>query len=162
MYIYLLFISMLWHRQAIFESKGDTLSFSAECRIRSWEVSDTNSPADWMPIHKPTEQSRIKLKKLNSTARPYDERAVSPLNFTAGWLLRLALAIYMFVVNFDSLARASGFRIERRHVVFLCWMQDSKLGIIIYSQLLKHSSYDFFSKKQNKTMQLVYARGAFD
>ena len=29
----LLLISMLWHRQAIFESKGDKLSSSAECRI---------------------------------------------------------------------------------------------------------------------------------
>ena len=35
-YIYLLLlISMLWHRQAIFESKGDKLSSSAECRIRT-------------------------------------------------------------------------------------------------------------------------------
>ena len=31
----LLSISMLWHRQAIFESKGDKLSSSAECRIRT-------------------------------------------------------------------------------------------------------------------------------
>ena len=31
----LLLISMLWHRQAIFESKGDKLSSSAECRIRT-------------------------------------------------------------------------------------------------------------------------------
>ena len=36
------------------------------------------------------------------------------------------LAIYMFVVvNFDALAQASDIRIERRQVVFLCWMQDS-------------------------------------
>ena len=31
----LLLISRLWHRQAIFESKGDTLSSSAGCRIRT-------------------------------------------------------------------------------------------------------------------------------
>ena len=31
----LLLISMLWHRQAIFKSKGDKLSSSAECRIRT-------------------------------------------------------------------------------------------------------------------------------
>ena len=31
----LLLISMLWHRQAIFESKGYKLSSSAECRIRT-------------------------------------------------------------------------------------------------------------------------------
>ena len=29
------------------------------------------------------------------------------------------------VVNFDALAQASDFRIERRQVVFLCWRQDS-------------------------------------
>ena len=32
---FLLLISMLWHRQAIFESKGDKLFSSAECRIRT-------------------------------------------------------------------------------------------------------------------------------
>ena len=31
----LLLILMLWHRQAIFESKGDKLSSSSECRIRT-------------------------------------------------------------------------------------------------------------------------------
>ena len=31
----LLLISMLWHRQAVFESKGDKLSSFAECRIRT-------------------------------------------------------------------------------------------------------------------------------
>ena len=31
----------------------------------------------------------------------------------------------MFVVNFDVLAQARDIRIDRRHVVFLCWMQDS-------------------------------------
>ena len=58
----LLLISMLWHRQAIFESKGDKLSSSAEGRIRTWKSQGTYSPADWMPTHKPTELSRIKLK----------------------------------------------------------------------------------------------------
>ena len=42
---------MLWHRQAIFESKGDKLSSSAECRIRTQRVSGTESPADWMHMH---------------------------------------------------------------------------------------------------------------
>ena len=45
---------------------------------------------------------------LNSTARPYDDWAFSPLDFTAVWLMHLALAIYMFVVvNFDALAQVS-------------------------------------------------------
>ena len=36
--------------------------------------------------------------------------------------------MYIFVVvKFDALAEASDFRIERRQVVFLRWMQDSKL-----------------------------------
>ena len=123
---WLLLISMLWHRQAIFESKGDKLSSSAEGRIRTQRVSDTFSPADWMPADKPTELSKIKLKNLNSTARPYDLQAFSPPDPTAIWHSHLALANYLFVVvNFDALAQASDFRIERRQVVFLCWRQDS-------------------------------------
>ena len=39
------------------------------------------------------------------------------------------LHTYIFVVvNFDALAQASDFRIERRQVVFLCWEQDSNPG----------------------------------
>ena len=87
------------------------------------------SPADWMPADKPTELSRIKLKNLNSTARPYDQRAFSPLDPSAVWHSHLALAIYMFVVvNFDALAQASDIQIKRRQVVFLCWMQDLNPG----------------------------------
>ena len=79
-----------------------------------------------MPTDKPTELLRTKLLNLNSTARPYDQRAFSPLDPTAVWHSHLALAIYMFVVvNFDALAQASDIRIERRQVVFLCWEQDS-------------------------------------
>ena len=119
----LLLISMLSHRQAIFESKGDKLSYFPECMIRT---QCTYLPADWMPADKPTELSRIKLKNLNSTACPYDQQKFSPLDLTASWLSHQALAIYMFVVvNFDALAQASDIRIERRQVVFLCWMQDS-------------------------------------
>ena len=74
---------MLWHRQAIFESKGDKLSSSAESKIRTQRVSDIYSPADSMPADKPTELSRIKLKNLNSTDRPYDHQAFSPPDTTA-------------------------------------------------------------------------------
>ena len=36
---------------------------------------------------------------------------------------------YMFVVvNFDALAQASDIQIERRQVVFLCWIQDLNPG----------------------------------
>ena len=40
-------IPMLWHKQAIFESKADKLSSSADCRIR-------------MATHKSAELSRLK------------------------------------------------------------------------------------------------------
>ena len=79
-----------------------------------------------MPADKPTELSRIKLKNLNSTARPYDQQAFNPPDPTAIWHSHQALVNYTFVVvNFDALAQASDFRIERRQVVFLCWRQDS-------------------------------------
>ena len=123
---FLLLISMLWHGQAIFESKGDKLSSSAECRIRSQGLRHqiaSKLNARWQTDWAIEDQA----KNLNSTAHPYDQRAFSPLDPTTGWHSHLALAIYMFaVVNFDALARASDFRIERRQVVFLCWMQDSK------------------------------------
>ena len=68
-------------------------------------------------------------KNLNSTARPYNQRAFSPLDPTVSWLSHLALAIYIFViVNFDALAQASDNQIERRQVVFLCWMQELNPG----------------------------------
>ena len=85
-----LLISMLWHMQAIFESKGDKLSFAAECRIRTQRISGAKFPADWMPADIPTELSRIK-QNLKSTARRNDQRAFSPLDPTADirtWLWR--------------------------------------------------------------------------
>ena len=110
----LLLISMLWHRQAIFESKGFTQ-----------RVSGTESLADWMPADKPTELSMIKLK----TWTPFDQQDFSSLDPTAVWHSHLALAIYMFaLVNFDVLAKASDFRIERRQVVFLCCIQTLRVS----------------------------------
>ena len=126
---YLLFlISMLWHRPAIFKSKGDKLCPSAECRIgtrgpRHHIASRLNArwQTDWA--------IEYQAKNLNSTARPYDQRAFRPLDPTANWLSHLSLAIYIFfVVNFDALAKASDIQIERRQVVFLCWMQDLHPG----------------------------------
>ena len=125
----LLLISMLWHRQAIFKSKGDKLCSSAECRIwtrgpRHQIASRLN--ARWQTDWAIEDQAK---KNLNSTARPYDERAFSPLDPTVSWLSHLALAIYIFiVVNFDALTQASDIQIERRQVVFLCWMQDLNPG----------------------------------
>ena len=121
----LLLISMLWHRQAIFESKGDKLSSSAEGRIRTQGLRylfTSRLNACWQTDWAIEDQA----KNLKSTARPYDQQAFSPLDLIANWFSHLALAIYIFVVvNFDALAQASDIRIERRQVVFLCWRQDS-------------------------------------
>ena len=108
----LLLVSMLWHRQTIFESKGDKLCSSAESRIRTHQglrhqiASRLN--ARWLTDWAIGDQA----KNLNSTARPYDQQAFSPPDPTAIWHSHLALAIYIFVVvNFDALAQASDIRI---------------------------------------------------
>ena len=121
-----LLISMLWHRQAIFESKGDKLPFSAESRIQTHQAV-RHQIASRLNAHWQTDWAiEDQAKNLNSTDRPYDQRAFSPLDPTAIWHLHLALAIYMFAaVNFDALAQASNIQIERRQVGFLCWEQDS-------------------------------------
>ena len=124
----LLLISMLWHRQAIFKSKGDKLCSSAECRIgtpgpKHQIASRLN--ARWQTNWAIEDQ----VKNLNSTARPYDQQAFSPLDPTVNWLSHLALATYIFdVVNFDALAQARDIKIETRQVVFHCWMQDLNPG----------------------------------
>ena len=124
----LLLISMLWHRQAIFKSKGDKLCSSAECRI--WTRGPKHPIASRLNAHWQTDWAiQDQAKNLNSTARPYAQRAFSPLGPTVSWLSHLALAINIFVVvNFDALAQASDIQIERRQVVFLCWMQDLNAG----------------------------------
>ena len=106
-------------------------------------------------------------KNLNSTARPYDQGAFSPLGPTVSWLSHLALAIYIFVVvNFDALAQASDIQIERRQVVFLCWMQDLKPGPQTPNRqqtecsLTNWLSYRGSSKNLNSTAR-PYDQGAF-
>ena len=102
-YILLLLISMLWHRQAVFKSKGDKLCSSAEIRIWTWDPRhqiDNRLNARWQTDWAIDDQA----KNLNSTARPYDQWAFSPFDPTVSWLSHLALAKYIFVVvNFDAL-----------------------------------------------------------
>ena len=120
----LLLIPMLWHREAILKSKGDKLCSSAECRI--WTRGPKHQIASRLNARWQTDWAmEDQAKNLNSTARPYDQRAFSPFGPTVSWLSHLALAINIFVVvNFDALAQASDIQIEGRQVVFLCWMQD--------------------------------------
>ena len=73
-----------------------------------------------------------------------------PIGFLT-WLWR-----YMFVVViFDALAQANDFRIEIRQVVFLCWMQDSKLGSIRHQFVSTpdvHSQTDWAIEDQAKNL----------
>ena len=83
MYCFLLSISMFWHRQALFESKGDKLSSSAECRIRTHQGL-RHQIASRLNARRQTDWAiEDQAKNLNSTARPYDQRAFSPLDPTA-------------------------------------------------------------------------------
>ena len=122
----LLLISMLWHRQAIFESKGDKLSSSAEGRIRTQRVSDTYSPADRMPADKLTELSRIKLKTWTRQPVPMISKHsahLTPLPFgIRTWLWRYTYLLLLISMLWH---RQAIFEFERRQVVFLCWRQDS-------------------------------------
>ena len=98
----LLLISMLWHRQAIFKSKGDKLCSSTESRI--WTRGPRHQIASRLNGRWQTDWAiEDQAKNLNSTARPYDQRAFSPLDPTVSWLSHLALAIYIFVMLFSML-----------------------------------------------------------
>ena len=100
----------------------DALAQASDIRIERRQVvflcweQDSNPSGSQTPNRQLTEcplTNRLSYrgssyKNLNSTARPYDQRAFSPLDPTAVWHSHLALAMYMFVVvNFDALAQAS-------------------------------------------------------
>ena len=67
--------------------------------------------------------------------------------------------MHVCFVNVDALAQASDFQIERRQVVFLYWVQDSKLGSLrhqITSRLKAHSQTDWaIEDLEKKTQQPV-------
>ena len=75
--------------------------------------------------------------------------------------------IVFVVVNFNALAQASDFLIERRQVVFLCWMQDSNpegLWNRISSRLNAHWQTDWAIQDQTKNLNwkaLPYDHRAF-
>ena len=61
------------------------------------------------------------------------------------------------VVNFDTLAQASDFRIERRQVAFLYWMQDSNQGLWnwISSRLNARWQTDWAIEDQTKNLNPI-------
>ena len=127
-YTYLLLISMLWHRQAIFKSKGDKLCSSAECRI--WtrdprhQIASRMNPrwqTDWVTEDEANTSTRqpVPMSSEHSVH-------LAPLSVT--YMHKYIHTCMFVVVNFDALAQASDIQIERRQVVFLCWMQDLNPG----------------------------------
>ena len=105
-------------------------------------ICETLSPADWMPGHKPIEDWAIKTHQIACT---YDDWAFSPLD-TCIHMYVYGHTYVFAVVNFDALAHASDFQIERRRVVFLCWMQDSNNGSLRHQIASKpnfHSKTDW-------------------
>ena len=110
MYMFFLLISMLWHRQAIFVSKGDKLSSSAEWGFEPGSLKTPFRPQTECSLTNPLSyrESSSKLD-FNSQSLWW---AFSSLYFNDVWLSHMALAIYMFVdINFDALAEASDIRI---------------------------------------------------
>ena len=127
-YTYLLLISMLWHRQAIFKSKRDKLCSSAECRI--WtrdprhQIASRMNPrwqTDWVTEDQANTWTRqpVPMSSEHSVH-------LAPLSVT--YMHKYIHTCKFVVVNFDALAQASDIQIERRQVVFLCWMQDLNPG----------------------------------
>ena len=115
---------MLWFRQAIFKLKGDKLCSSAESRI--WTQNPRHQIASSLNARWQTDWAiEDQARNMNSSARPYDQRAFSPLDPTVSWLSHLAMAIYIFVVvNFDAMEQASDIQIERRQ---LCSSAESRI-----------------------------------
>ena len=137
-HVYLLLISMHWHRQAIFESKGEKLSSPAERRI-------------WTQGIRRQIARRLNARWQNDRAIEGQAKKIEP-NSPSLWSAsiqptrphcRLAFApgsgdIHVFA-NFDALTQTSDFRIERRQVVFICWMPGSNPGSL--EPNLKHTEF---------------------
>ena len=134
---------MLWHRQAIFKSKGDKLCSYAEWRI--WTRGPRHQIASRLNPRWQTDWAiQDQVKNLNSTARPYDQRAFSPLDPTVSWLSHLALAIYIFVVvNFDDLAQASDIHTYIHTYIHTCLLL--LISMLWYRQVIFESKGDKLS-----------------
>ena len=151
MYIYLLldFDSALV--QGIdFESKGDKLLSSAECKSRTFEVWDTKLLADWMPTHKPAELLRIKLKTWTQQPVPmmseHSAHLTSLLELVHPWIWRypvLPKLIRFYTIctsctlsfrDYISLRHwAMGSRYQR--CSFLGEIEAFHFEIVVYSQV---------------------------
>ena len=93
-------------------------------------VSGIQFAADWTPIHKPTELSRIELKTWTQKPAPmkYDEQAFRPLHATGEIGSLLTLAIYI-VECWLCAAIGKWFPIKWRRFILLWCGQDSNPGV---------------------------------
>ena len=101
-YTCFLLISIVWHREAIFESKGDKLSSSAECRLRTqdfWNRISTRLKAHWQTDWAIENQ----VKNLELISSSLWSTSIQPTRPHCRLVSHLALAICMFVVNFDDI-----------------------------------------------------------
>ena len=156
---------MLWHRQAIFKSKGDKLCSSAESRI--WTRGPRHQIASRLNARWQTDWA-IEDQAKTWTRQPVPmisehSAHLTPLSVDfRTWLWRYTYV----VVNFDALAHASDIQIERRQVVFLCWKQDLNPGSQTPNRqqtecsLTNRLSYRGSSKNLNSTAR-PYAQRAF-
>ena len=140
----LLLISMLWHKQAIFESKGDKLSSSAVCRIRTqglrhlfasrlnacwqtdWAIEDQDKTWTRQPV------PRISKHSAHSTSLPVGFRT-SLWRYT--YLLSLISMLWhrqaIFELKGDKLSSSAECRIRTQGLRHLfasrlnaCWQTD--------------------------------------
>ena len=113
----LLLVSMLWHRQAIFKSKGDKLCSSAECRIwtrdpRHQIASRMNArwQTDWVTEDQAKTWTRQPVPMISEHSA-----ILNPLSVT---YIHKYIHTYMFVVvHFDTLAQASDIQIKETSCV---------------------------------------------
>ena len=118
----LLLILMLWHRQVLFESKGDKLSSSGECRIRTqglWNRTPSRMNPHWQTDWAIEDQAN----NLNSIARPYEQRAFThstPLPSAFAWLWRYTCLLFVISMLWHRQAGSS--------VALRLWGPRSKLG----------------------------------
>ena len=111
---------MLWHRQVIFKSKGDKLCSSTECRI--WTRGPRHQIASRLNARWQTDWAiEDQAKNLNSTARPYDQTAFSPLDPTVSWLSHLALRYKTGLISNQGRCISTVFKVtESYHKQWQC------------------------------------------
>ena len=104
---------------------------------------------------------KLRLKMSSAKWRPFCpgwDGLISHAYLVPAPCITCTVIIYVFVVvNFDALAQASDFRIERRQVVFLCWEQDSNPGGLwnpIFSRLNACWQTDWAIEDQAKKLEL--------